>query len=320
MSKAMLAVVFVSLLASFSHGGYHELIDEGCGETEAGRLSQSIEGARDIAQNCLVRDNLNPALGKKIVDIVDNGKVHFSCADFKENAPLAYTSVSDITTVTWPPIEFVFLRFDQSEFNLFHELIHVADPEDRLTFGMDFHNMGFFPDAVYGCQAACNNFVRGKNLFRQRISILEMTAKKEIPRLDWWPCQNLDKAECEMLRKLAWLCHNNGPFLNKYINSGGKLYGLASCFAAVMTRCNDSACQNWIEGVEEDMDITNPVLRASSRGDPVLAFRMAELYYFRGWDALEELPRAEKRVAQALKREGLLQKCVSDPLWFRYQD
>lgn len=222
-----------------------------CSTREAAELREALVDVGRIAQSCLVDQRLNFGLAGRLRGALDRGEVTFQCRD-AGGGVLGSTSVrdagADVSVVTWPPRELADFFPGEHVFTVFHELIHAVDPGEERLLSSALHNLGFFPDGVYGCHLACLGSIPTEKA-RQRVLVYEAVAEADIPEKQGWPCRGAVD-ECRLVRKFAWLCENNGPFVNERVYQRIGLLEETYCVAAgARSECAAPECAAALENL-----------------------------------------------------------------------
>ncbi|GEM_PF-3830778 len=269
-SLALLAALTVFALPSL----YAEPQIQNCSLQEEKRLAETIVTAKGLAQQCLIDDHLNPALGQKLLDLTETDKVTLHCADSSGLSYGASTKLSDggdgsanVALITWPPPETLWPGWDIDYFKLFHELIHVTDPSNILIVSQFSHNQGYVPDVVHGCTVACMGYLTmDTSYFLQRLRSYELVLGREIPRLRDWPCDGQDPDTCMVIQKFAWVCRQGKSLVGKdfkrdWVDSGfarPDILGFANCLQdEVLTlQCSEDAkCLAYKQNILGDTEL-----------------------------------------------------------------
>lgn len=278
-----------------------------CAGREAAAVREAGDDVRRLARSCLVERGLNRDLGARMIDLLDRGRVHFSCGDASARGTLGETwareADADVTMVTWPPRDLIDGFPDQHVFTLFHELIHAVDPEDRRMLTQTLHNFGGFPDGVYGCELACLGSIPGERI-RRNVLVYQAVAEADIPEKPGWNGTARSQDDRKLLRQLSWVCQNNGPFVNAKIRQRTALLEQTLCAVGGFPRCEAPVCA-------EERDAATVGGRTQTPAFVALVERIYRIARALDQRDERELSGQDSRLAVALR--PIIEQCRADP-------
>jgi hypothetical protein len=176
----------------------------GCNNVQKQTILALIQTAyEDWAVGCLIDKGLNGNWGHKIRSLVTDYKLTYRCGTDNE-----YDSKNQ--TVNFNVPSGAVTNPEKAAGTVFHELLHASDPSDAQLTSVNMHNHGGFPDAVFGCHAACYGRL-GWTVPMEWMGILEAASGRTIAPMDWDRCKESSPNLCRTVRQYATLCQQ-GPF------------------------------------------------------------------------------------------------------------
>lgn len=223
----MMRALLLAFLAAAPQRGH-----AACKDHDALHLREGVTKARELASSCLVNAGLNPRAGKRILAA---DKAVFRCDyDIKNQAQTTRRDslspdVAVDVSLARPDAETCRALPRPLDLTLFHELLHVADPDDDAVFSSASHNRGLgFPDGIYGCEYACAGEIDPGSYGRAYMLLFEGLVRP-LPEDGGYVCPTGAGADCATLKKYAWLCRNGAPSLSREERRGLRVLEIALC-------------------------------------------------------------------------------------------